>query len=708
MLKDRFLSVFALAFAAGIAAPFALGTETKAVSFVCLICLAAVAAGIYVWAHRRMQALVKLWVYPLIFAIGMTLGAGWLWVRSIPFADSEAYVGKQDTVEGIVTESGSSSESSYLELKVERSKAALPKGTRIRLYAKTEQAVHIGDSVGAVLRYSAASYDTQKSNRIALVANGSVTSVTEGTGVLAAVRNAFLRACDELYGVYGVTGTAQALTVRESSMLSGEVNDAYRNAGLSHLLSISGLHLNIIVTALRSLLALFGMRKRTRELSALLVIVFYCFLTGFAPPIVRSAMMLGAVVIGEITFSESDSLTMLFLALTVLLIANPFALLSLGLQLSFLSCLGILLLEPHIAEWQRNIKGRYDARFYRLRRIAASFVGSLAVTVSAVVFTFPVTMLNFGTFSYLAPLSNLVFVPLYSYALALLMLSVLVHPFLPVAASWIAYLPGQILRFSERALIALNEYGIGTFATDSLWTLVPVLFAAAAVVCMLLFFRKGIWLYLANTGAFLISLTLCALLLPQISTELLIVSAEQGYIFASADGGGTFLDLGSESSAYSLHETNASVSVYIVTQTDETALERMYKALSRERIERVYLPISALDGAKNDISLFKALANEKKCDIIEYYYTVETSDMLFSARGGSVCTANGTVVMLYGAEPVLQAEDIVLMPAYVGNLQHVLTDSLYVPLGYEDVPSNQTVHLYDGVFVFSAGEVKTD
>ena len=102
------------------------------------------------------------------------------------------------------------------------------------------------------------------------------------------------------------------------------------------------------------------------------------------------------------------------------------------------------------------------------------------------------------------------------------------------------------------------------------------------------------------------------------------------------------------------------------------------------------------------------MANEKKCDIIEYYYTVETLDMLFSARGGSVCTANGTVVMLYGAEPVLQAEDIVLMPAYVGNLQHVLTDSLYVPLGYEDVPSNQTVHLYDGVFVFSAGEVKTD
>lgn len=708
MLKDRFLSVFGLAFAAGIAAPFALGTETKAVSFVCLLCLVGLAVGIYLWARRRMQALQKLWIYPMLFAIGMALGAGWLWVRSVPYTADAVYVDLQDTVEGIVTESGSSAESSYIELQIERSKSALPKGTRIRLYTRTDQAVHIGDCVGAVLTYSNVSNDVQKADRVSLIANGTVTSVAEGTGMITTVRNAFLHACGELYTEYGVEGTVQALTVRERTALSADISDAYRNAGLSHLLAISGLHLNIIIAALRSFLAMFGMRKRTRELLALLAIVFYCFLTGFSASVVRASIMLGAVVIGEIAFSESDSLTILFLALTVLLIANPFALLSLGLQLSFLSCLGILLLKPHIAEWQRRIRGRYDMRFYRLRRFAAALVGSLAVTVSAVVFTFPVTMLNFGTFSYLSPITNLIFVPLYSYALSFLLLSVAVHPFLPSVAAVLAYLPGQILRFSERALIALNESGIGTFATDSLWTLVPVLFAVAAIVCMLLFFRKGIWLYLANIGAFLISLILCALLLPQASAELLIVSAEQGYVFASLDEGGTFLDLGSKSSAYTLHETNASVSVYIVTQTDDTALERMYKALSHERIEKVYLPISALDGAKNDISLFKALANEKHCDIIEYYYTVETSDMLFSARGGSVRTKNGTVVMLYGTEPVLQAECTVLMPAYVGNLQHVLTDSLYVPLGYKDVPSNQTVHLYDGVFVFSAGEVKTD
>ncbi len=710
MLKDRFLSVFALAFAAGIATPLAFGTETKAVSFVILLCLAAVAVGIYGWAHHRLKELNKIWIYPLIFAIGMTLGAGWLWVRSLPYANYESYLGREDTVEGIVTESGSSSESNYLELKIDRSKAALPKGTRIRLYTKTEQTVHVGDRVGAMLTYSASSHDSQKANRIALTANGTITTVREETGMIATIRNTFLQACSALYGKYGVEGTAQALTVRERTLLSADISESYRNAGLSHLLAISGLHLNIIVTALRMLLSMFGMRKRTREVLALFVIVFFCFLTGFSPSVVRASIMLGAVVIGEITFSESDSLTVLFVALTVLLLANPFALLSPGLQLSFLSCLGILLLEPHIAEMQRKIKGHYAQRFYSLRRAVSVLVGSLAVTVSAVVFTFPVTMLNFGTLSYLLPLSNLVFIPLYSHALSFLMLSVLLYPFLPSVASVIAFLPGQVLRLSERILLFLDEQNIGTFRTDSLWMFVPVLFSVMAIVCMLLFFRNGIRLYLIHTGAFLLSLTLCALLLPRVSSEMLIVSAEQGYVYATLGDGGTFLDLGSEKAAYSLYDTDAdpSVSVYIVTQTDEIALERLQKALSGERIDTLYLPLSSVDGNKNDLSLFKALANEKNCAIIEYYYTVETADMLFSARGGTVQTPFDTVVMLYGTLVVPDASQVILMPAYIGSIQTVPPETLYVPLGYSGNPTSDLVHLYDGDLVFAAGEVKTD
>lgn len=706
MLKDRFLSVFALAFAAGIAAPFAFGTETKAVSFIVLLCLAAVAVAIYVWAKRNLKELTKIWIYPLIFAVGMACGAGWLCVRAVPYTDDRVFLYREDTVEGIVTESGSSSESSYIECKIERTRVALPQGTRIRLYTDTAQNVHIGDRVSAKLTYTALSYDSQKANRISLIANGTVTAVTEGTGIVTSVRNSFLQACKELYESYGVTGTAQALTVRERTLLSVDVSDAYRNAGLSHLLAISGLHLSILVAALRGVLSVFGMRKRTRELIALLVIVFYCFLTGFSPSVVRASIMLGAVLIGEMTLTESDSLTVLFLALMALLLANPYALLSLGLQLSFLSCLGLLLPEPFVAELQRKIRGRYDVRFYRLRRIAASLVGSLAMTVSAVVFTFPVVMINFGSFSYLSPLTNLVFVPLYSYALALLMLSVPLYPFLPSVAGVIAYLPGQILHFSERALLFLDDRQIGTFQTESLWVYVPVLFSVLSIASMLLFFKKGIRLYLVGTGAFLLSLAVCAVFLPRIPTEILIVSANQSYVYVNSGDGGTFLDLGGENS-FSVRDAKADVFTYIVTQTDGDALERLQKALSKKKVRTVYLPLTAEDGTQNDLSLFKALAKEKKCDIIEYYYTAETEDMLFSVHDGTVQTAFDTVVMLYGGSAVPDATQVVLMPAYVGSLLTVSPETLYVPNGYGNLP-NGNVNIYDGDFVFAAGEVKTD
>jgi competence protein ComEC len=78
-------------------------------------------------------------------------------------------------------------------------------------------------------------------------------------------------------------------------LLSPETNEAYRNAGLSHLLAISGLHLSVLVAMLRKLLFAFRLRKQVREVIALLVILLYCFLTGFSPSIVRAAVMVGFV-----------------------------------------------------------------------------------------------------------------------------------------------------------------------------------------------------------------------------------------------------------------------------------------------------------------------------------------------------------------------------------------------------------------------------
>lgn len=705
MLKNRFLSVFALAFAAGIAMPILLGTGKEAVSFLICACLAALFVGVFVRAHYRSPDLKKILLYPLIFALGMCFGAGWLYVRSLPYASYESFSGVKDTVEGIVTESGASSESGYIELQIDRSKAVLPKGTRVRLYFEDERLIRIGDRVGAVLTYGNLSYDSQRANRVALTANGAVISAEDGEGVVSFVRYWILDACLELFDPYGVAGTAQALIVRERTLMSEAVSEAYRNAGLSHLIAISGLHLTVLIAALRRILLSVGMRKRTRELLALLLIIFYCFLAGFSPSIMRAAIMTGAVLIGEITFSECDRLTVLFLALLILLIANPYALLSLGLQLSFLSCLGIVLLEPYVTALQRKISGRKNMRHYRLRKSASGIVGSFMVSCSAVVFTFPVTVFNFGTVAYLAPFANLVFVPLFSPVLSLALLSVIVYPFFPPVAEVIAFLPGQILRLTEHFLAFLPEHGIGSFETDSAWMLLPALLAVAAILCVLLFMKHGFRLYLSFSVAFALTLTICVIALPSGSEHsYLAVSSAEGYVFSSDGKTGTFLDLGSENAAFTLSEGD--IHTYIVTAVDDVSLARMEFALKNGTVETVYLPISSITGTKNDLSSHKALANEKNCDIIEYHYTVETETLLFTARNGRAETPFGITVLLYGEAPAPSDGLLVLLPSYRGDLPSIPTEQLFFPLGYEAQLPDSDVHLYRDIFLYQNGKVE--
>lgn len=708
MLKNRFLSVFTLAFAAGIAMPFLLGTEKEAVSFLACACLAALLVFLFVWAHFRMKDAKRILLYPLLFAVGMLCGAGWLFVRSLPYASYEAYVGTEDTVEGIVTESGSSAESGYIELKIERSKKALPKGTRVRLYYEDERLIRIGDRVGAELTYQRLSYDSQRAGRIALTAQGVVTTAEKSGGIVSFVRYEILNACYALYQPYGVAGTAQALLVRERTLLCEDVSEAYRNAGLSHLLAISGMHLTILINVFRKLLSVLKVRKQVREIISLLLIVFYCILAGFSPSVVRAAIMLSAVVIGEITLSDSDGTTMLFVALLALLLANPYALLSLGLQLSFLSCLGIILLEPYVTALQQKISGRRKVRYYRLRKILASIAGSFLMSCSAVVFTFPVTVFNFGTVAYLSPLMNLVFIPLFTPVLALTLLSAAVYPFIPLVSKLLAVLPGQILRHTEDFLVSLYEREIGSIETDSAWMVLPAVCAAAAILCMLLFMKHGIRLYLSFSVAFALFLTTVVIALPKEAVfTCLYVSPDEGYVFSAKGEQGTFLDLGGEAASFSLPESEKelAIGVYIATDADEYTLARLELALESGEIETVYLPLVSENGIKNDLSSLKALANEKNCDIIEYYYAVETDALYFDARQGIAETPFDIAVLLYGKETAPAFAHLVLMPSYTGDLQTTVSESLYLPLSYTPVFTSDAVHFYRNVFWFQNGEV---
>ena len=167
-------------------------------------------------------------------------------------------------------------------------------------------------------------------------------------------------------------------------------------AGLYHITAVSGLHCAFLLSLLSFLIG----RHRRRLLSAVAIpiLALYALTVGLTPSVVRACVMLTMLLIAPIFRRESDPPTALSFALFLILAANPFAVKSVSLQLSFASMAGLILLTPKLYDRIREKKRG---------RLAWFVLGSLSATAGALVFTVPLTAFYFGYLVLIAPISNL-------------------------------------------------------------------------------------------------------------------------------------------------------------------------------------------------------------------------------------------------------------------------------------------------------------
>lgn len=286
-------------------------------------------------------------------------------------------------------------------------------------------------------------------------------------------------------------GLALALTTGDKSGLTGSFYTALKRCGLAHVVAVSGMHMSMVV-----MLAAMLVRRRRRKMMAIvsipLVLVFMA-LTGFAPSVVRAGVMQILLLLGPALSREGDTVTSLSFALLLLLLQNPYAAMSVGLQLSFLSVAGILTITGWLNEkfFHRFPLKKGKTKPRRLYNSAVRFlVGCVTMSIGAIAFTTPLTVYYFGTVSLVSPLANL---------LTLWAVTVLFLLCLPAAAL------GGVLPVVGKVLAALAEpvswlfhrivYGLSglTFASVSLETGRYILFwllFVYAVIGACILFRK--------------------------------------------------------------------------------------------------------------------------------------------------------------------------------------------------------------------------
>ena len=194
-----------------------------------------------------------------------------------------------------------------------------------------------------------------------------------------------------------LTGDRGGLSVADETDMS--------QAGLSHLFAVSGLHCAFLVSLLGLLL---GSRRRLSAGVSMAVLAFYMLVVGLSPSVVRACIMQAFVLAAPLFKRDSDGLTSLGAALLVILLANPFAAGSISLQLSFAATLGLVWLSPKL---YRNLSRFYTGTSRAVRWAVNFLCANMSASVSALVFTIPLTAIYFNILTLTAPISNLLAVP---------------------------------------------------------------------------------------------------------------------------------------------------------------------------------------------------------------------------------------------------------------------------------------------------------
>ena len=280
---------------------------------------------------------------------------------------------------------------------------------------------------------------------------------------------------------------ASALILGYEDKLDADVISAYASTGALHVLSVSGLHVGIVYIMLTYLFFFFDRFKFGFVIKAGLILVliwFYAVLTGLSPSVLRSAAMFSFIIIGQSFKYNTNIFNTLAVSCFFLLMYNPFLIMEVGFQLSYLAVFGIVYIQPKLYDLWKTENWLLDKAW-----------AITTVSIAAQLATFPLGLLYFHQFPNLFLFSNLLVIPV---STAILFLGIFLFAiskisFLAIIISkllfWSTLFLNESVKWMEKIPHAIMQgISITIFETWMIY----------GVICLFVFFliyKKKVYLY---------------------------------------------------------------------------------------------------------------------------------------------------------------------------------------------------------------------
>ena len=281
----------------------------------------------------------------------------------------------------------------------------------------------------------------------------------------------------------GEAGTlAAALITGIRGGMPEKLAEAMRNAGIAHLLAISGLHMGLLCGVIfffsRLLLSIFpsiSLKYPIKKWAAIIAAIAgfgYLLISGASIPTVRAFIMVMIVFLGVLTDRKAISLRLVAIAATYILVTSPEALIGVSFQMSFAAVIALVIVFERFGnDFMNKFRGNSGLR----QKITYFIVGSLFTSLIAEVAIAPFALYHFNKVVLFGLLANLIAMPVMgSWVMPWIVVTLVLMPFgfeklalIPMSwglevimavAYWVSELPGAALEIpaiDSRALILL-------------------------------------------------------------------------------------------------------------------------------------------------------------------------------------------------------------------------------------------------------------
>ncbi|WP_300368518.1 ComEC/Rec2 family competence protein [Brachyspira sp.] len=242
---------------------------------------------------------------------------------------------------------------------------------------------------------------------------------------------------------------AQGIMIGDKNIIPFHIRKYFIDAGISHILSISGLHISMILSILFIILSFFPINFYNKILiSSIAAIIIYPPITLFSVSIIRASIMALCLLISYYFDRNRNAINTLFLSGLIILILNPNSIKDISFQFSFLATLGIIIYYPVFRFYIiKNIK---NINFNeKIKNIFIKLLSFLSINIFALITVLPLSVYHFSLLNLTSIVANIFAVPLSFIILSSSLITIITYQIYKP----LSIFPAKTLEFCSNLLI---------------------------------------------------------------------------------------------------------------------------------------------------------------------------------------------------------------------------------------------------------------